>query len=33
MRSNLLRKDYEYYKQFGWTEPINLPYIWGRSNI
>jgi len=29
MRSNLLRKDYEYYSQFGWKEPNNLPYIWG----
>ena len=28
-RSNLLRKDAEYYSQFGWTEPDNLPYIWG----
>ncbi len=28
MRSNLLRKNYEYYSKFGWNEPINLPYIW-----
>ena len=27
-RSNLLRKDFKYYSQFGWTEPDNLPYIW-----
>jgi hypothetical protein len=27
-RSNLLRKNQEYYKQFGWLEPDNLPYIW-----
>lgn len=27
-RSNLLRKDYEYYKQFGWSEPNDLSYIW-----
>ena len=27
-RSNLLRKDKEYYSKFGWTEPDNLPYIW-----
>ena len=27
-RSNLLRKDYSYYRQFGWTEPNNLPYLW-----
>jgi hypothetical protein len=28
MRSNLLRKNKEYYGQFGWTEPDNLPYVW-----
>lgn len=27
-RSNLLRKDPEWYGKFGWTEPNNLPYIW-----
>ena len=27
-RSNLLRKDPDYYGQFGWTEPDNLPYVW-----
>ena len=27
-RSNLLRKDKEYYGKFGWTEPDDLPYIW-----
>ena len=27
-RSNLLRKDPDYYQQFGWTEPPNLPYYW-----
>jgi hypothetical protein len=27
-RSNLLRKDYKYYSQFGWKEPTNLPYKW-----
>lgn len=27
-RSNLLRKDFEYYKQFNWTESPDLPYIW-----
>ena len=27
-RSNLLRKDKEYYSQFGWTEPDNLEYVW-----
>tara|TARA_R110002074_G_scaffold66573_1_gene157236 strand:+ start:661 stop:1122 length:462 start_codon:yes stop_codon:yes gene_type:complete len=27
-RSNLLRKDYEYYSQFGWTEDSENPYSW-----
>lgn len=27
-RSNLLRKQPEWYSQFGWTEPNDLPYIW-----
>jgi hypothetical protein len=27
-RSNLLRKDPEYYGRFGWTEPPDLPYFW-----
>ena len=27
-RSNLLRKDLEYYSHFGWKEDSNLPYIW-----
>lgn len=27
-RSNLLRKDPEWYGQFGWNEPDNLPYVW-----
>lgn len=27
-RSNLLRKDPNYYEQFGWTEPNDLPYFW-----
>lgn len=31
MRSNLLRKDEKYYRQFGWTEPTDLPYIWGEK--
>ena len=28
MRSNLLRKDKEYYSQFNWNVPDNLPYKW-----
>jgi len=27
-RGNLLRKDSDYYSQFGWTESSDLPYIW-----
>jgi hypothetical protein len=27
-RSNLLRKDFKHYSQFGWEEPIDLPYFW-----
>ena len=27
-RANLLRKNKEYYSQFGWSEEDNLPYIW-----
>lgn len=27
-RSNLLRKDREFYSQYGWAEPDDMPYIW-----
>lgn len=27
-RSNLLRKDANYYGQLGWSEPPGLPYVW-----
>lgn len=27
-RSNLLRKDPEWYGQFNWNDPIDLPYHW-----
>lgn len=27
-RSNLLRKDAEYYSKFGWLEPPTLDYVW-----
>ena len=27
-RANLLRKDREYYSQFGWRENSELPYVW-----
>lgn len=32
-RSNLLAKDYNYYKQFGWEVPLNLPYFWPTHTI
>lgn len=27
-RSNLLRKDFKYYKRFGWLEDPNMEYFW-----
>ncbi|GCE45231.1 hypothetical protein EI42_03207 [Thermosporothrix hazakensis] len=27
-KSNLLRKDFSYYSQFGWDVPPDLPYYW-----
>lgn len=27
-RGNLLRKDFEFYSQWGWTESIDLDYVW-----
>ena len=27
-RANLLRKDYEHYSQFNWTEDPTSPYVW-----
>jgi hypothetical protein len=27
-RSNLLRKDPEFYAKYGWREPPDLPYLW-----
>jgi hypothetical protein len=27
-RSNLLRKDPEFYGRLGWSEPDDLPYLW-----
>lgn len=27
-RSNLLRKDFEYYSKFGWKESTCIPYKW-----
>lgn len=31
-RSNLLRKS-DHYKQFGWSEPDNLPYFWPTKEL
>jgi len=28
-RSNLLRKDPHFYGQYKWSEPQDLPYLWG----
>lgn len=30
-RSNLLKKDYAFYSEYGWTEPLDLPYIWPKG--
>ena len=27
-RANLLRKDFEYYSNYGWTEDPESPYVW-----
>ena len=27
-RANLLRKDYKFYSQYGWTEDSSNPYVW-----
>lgn len=32
-RSNLLRKDYAWYSQFGWSESVDLPYYWPSKEI
>lgn len=32
-RSNLLRKLPEHYRQFGWTEPPTLPYVWPTPSL
>lgn len=32
-RSNLLRKDPEWYGQFGWTEPDDLEYFWPTKEL
>lgn len=32
-RSNLLRKDPEWYGQFGWRESPDLPYVWPENTV
>jgi hypothetical protein len=32
-RSNLLRKDYEYYSQFSWTEDDKMEYWWPTKEL
>lgn len=32
-RSNLLRKDYAWYSQFGWMELPGLPYVWPTTEV
>lgn len=32
-RANLLRKDYEHYAQFGWTENPEMPYFWPTDEL
>ena len=27
-RSNLLRKDFNYYSKYNWKEPIDMEYYW-----
>ena len=31
-RSNLMRKDADFYSQFNWEEPDDLPYVWPNSS-
>lgn len=30
-RSNLLRKDWDFYSRYDWTEPVDLEYVWPRN--
>lgn len=32
-RANLLRKDFFYYSQFGWTEDPETPYFWPTEGV
>lgn len=32
-RSNLLRKDYDYYCRFGWEEPDTIEYWWPSKHV
>ena len=31
-RANLLRKDFEFYSQYNWTENSESPYVWRDNN-
>lgn len=32
-RANLLRKDYDFYSKFGWTEDPSMPYVWPDEGV
>lgn len=32
-RANLLRKDFDFYSQFGWTEDPETPYFWPTEQV
>jgi len=32
-KSNLLRKDFEFYSQYGWNVPDNLEYVWPTKTL
>jgi hypothetical protein len=32
-RANLLRKDYEFYSRYGWSENPETPYFWPISHV
>jgi hypothetical protein len=32
-RSNLLRKDYDFYHCYGWQEPDDMPYFWPKQEV
>jgi len=32
-RSNLLRKNFDHYSKFGWSENVELPYFWPSKDL